>query len=139
MTAEVASKAAAKADLQDGCLFCRETDDRVIAQNELAYASLDRYPASQGHTLIIPRRHAETYFELNQAEVLAIHKLLHQAKEVLLAEDTSITGFNIGMNCGASAGQSIWHCHVHLIPRRLGDTADPRGGVRGVIPAKQSY
>ena len=99
----------------------------------------DAYPVTKGHHLIIPKRHVLTWFDLNSDERAALDKLLHQQRKVLLASDPSITGFNIGINCGEDAGQTIPHCHVHLIPRRHGDTEDPRGGVRGAIPTKQHY
>ena len=121
------------------CLFCQPPTGRVIAENDFGYAYLDGFPVSDRHTLLVPKRHAATYFDLTQLEINAIHQLLHQARETILAEDASVTGFNIGMNCGISAGQSIPHCHVHLIPRRKGDTEDPRGGVRAVIPEKRRY
>ena len=131
--------AGAQADQESDCLFCRPPNHRVLAENELAYAYLDTYPVSELHTLLVPRRHAATYFDLTEAESSAIHQLLHQARETILAEDAPVTGFNIGMNCGLSAGQSIFHCHVHLIPRRAGDNPDPKGGVRAVIPEKRRY
>jgi diadenosine tetraphosphate (Ap4A) HIT family hydrolase len=121
------------------CLFCRSPNRRVLAKNKLGYAYLDGHPVTEGHTLVVPWRHAETYFDLDAAEVSALNDLLCQAREIIVAEDRSVTGFNIGMNCGASAGQSIGHCHIHLIPRRQGDVADPRGGVRSVIPDKRRY
>ena len=79
------------------------------------------------------------YFGLYQPELNAVNRLLHQLREQRIAEDTTISGFNVGMNAGASAGQTVFHCHIHLIPRRDGDVENPRGGVRGVIPGKQSY
>jgi ATP adenylyltransferase len=121
------------------CLFCRSPNQRVLAKNDHGYAYLDSYPVTEGHTLVVPWRHAETYFDLDAAEVSALNALLQQSRQTLMAEDATISGFNIGMNCGASAGQSIWHCHIHLIPRRVGDSADPRGGVRAVIPSKRRY
>ncbi len=135
MSVGVGTQAQPEAD----CLFCQPPKDRVIAENDLAYAYLDGYPVSARHTLLVPKRHAATYFDLEQPEINAIHQLLHQARDSILADDGSVTGFNIGMNCGPSAGQSIFHCHVHLIPRREGDTKDPRGGVRAVIAEKRRY
>jgi len=127
---------------EEKCLFCKVqtgTRERVIAENVLAIAVRDGFPVTPGHTLIIPKRHVRDYFGLKQAEINAINALLHEQRAVLIKEDTTITGFNIGMNCGESAGQSVWHCHVHLIPRRLGDVEKPRGGVRHVIPGKGAY
>ena len=91
------------------------------------------------HTLIIPKRHVADYFDLYQPELNAIHDLLAQQKQIIMQEDKSVTGFNVGINAGKSAGQTIFHVHVHLIPRRDGDVDQPKGGVRGVIPQKQSY
>jgi ATP adenylyltransferase len=121
------------------CIFCTEVSDRAIDQNELALAFEDKYPVTKGHTLIIPKRHVPDYFDLHQPEVNAIHQLLHTRKAQLQTEDEAITGFNIGINMGKDAGQTIFHCHVHLIPRRDGDIDDPTGGVRGVIPDKRRY
>jgi diadenosine tetraphosphate (Ap4A) HIT family hydrolase len=123
---------------QDGCLFCHSERERV-AENELAFAIRDGFPVTPLHTLIIPRRHAPTYFDLFEPERRAINLLLDQVRADILAADKTVEGFNIGMNCGEVAGQTVMHCHVHLIPRRRGDVPEPRGGVRGVIPGKASY
>jgi ATP adenylyltransferase len=112
---------------------------RVITSNELAYAIYDGFPVTEHHCLIIPYRHAETYFDLTIEEREACHQLINDLKSVIEDMDGSVDGFNIGMNSGASAGQTVFHCHIHLIPRRTGDVENPRGGVRGVIPAKQQY
>ena len=122
------------------CLFCNlpEAVER-IESNELAVAFYDKYPVSRYHTLIIPKRHVADYFELTPEEIAAMHALLLRQKTRLQALDPAITGFNIGINVGADAGQSIFHVHMHLIPRRKGDMADPKGGVRGVIPERQKY
>jgi ATP adenylyltransferase len=122
-----------------GCIFCEISTDRILAQNELAYAIADAYAVSPLHTLIISKRHVGTFFELGQAEVNACTALINQQKKQIEAEDHSVNGFNIGVNNGASAGQTVEHCHVHLIPRRSGDVADPRGGVRHTIPGKGYY
>jgi ATP adenylyltransferase len=121
------------------CLFCGQLDSRIVAENELAYVIRDAFPVTEGHTLVIPKRHVKDYFGLEQPELNAINQLLEQQKQTLEAEDSTIDGFNIGMNCGESAGQTVFHCHVHLIPRRSGDMEKPRGGVRHVIPSKGSY
>ena len=121
------------------CLFCSITSSRVIASNKLAYVIKDGFPVTEEHTLIIPHRHAETFFDLTQDEILACNELLHQQRQLILEADSTVTGFNIGMNAGASAGQTVFHCHIHLIPRRLGDVEDPRGGIRHVIPNKGYY
>ena len=108
-------------------------------QNDLAYAIRDGFPVTEMHTLIIPKRHAATYFDLTQAEINATNSLMAQLKSDIEKADTAVTGFNIGMNSGESAGQTIFHCHIHLIPRRNGDVENPRGGVRHLIPGKGSY
>ena len=123
------------------CVFCnlKANGIKVIDENELALVFRDGYPVTKGHTLIIPKRHVSDYFELHQPEINAINQLLYRHKEKLQNEDKTITGFNVGVNSGEDAGQSIFHVHVHLIPRRKGDMDKPKGGVRGVIPEKQSY
>ena len=121
------------------CLFCDLSPTRVIMQNELAYCAHDGYPVSDLHTLIIPKRHAETYFDLTDAEREACHELLMETKASIENQDEKVNGFNIGINNGESSGQTIFHCHIHLIPRRTGDMENPRGGVRGVIPDKRTY
>ena len=121
------------------CIFCREIVDRAFLKNDLAYAVRDGFPVTDGHCLIIPFRHVETYFDLSEPEVMACNALLLQTKEQLLSTDSSIGGFNIGMNSGEVAGQTIFHCHIHLIPRRSGDVENPRGGIRHLIPGKGSY
>lgn len=121
------------------CIFCTIGEDRIIAENELCYAIRDGFPVTPMHTLVIPKRHVADYFDLYQPELNAIQALLKEQREQILAADPSVTGFNVGINAGADAGQTIFHVHVHLIPRRKGDVADPRGGVRGVIPEKQTY
>jgi len=124
---------------EKGCTFCELNNERIIAENNLAVAFYDGYPVTKHHVLIIPKRHAPTYFDLYQSEINACNQLISQTKDVIEKEDSSITGFNIGMNNGEDAGQSVFHCHIHLIPRRKGDVENPRGGVRGVIANKQSY
>jgi diadenosine tetraphosphate (Ap4A) HIT family hydrolase len=121
------------------CLFCEMTEDRIIDRNDLAYAIRDGFPVTPLHTLIIPKRHAVDYFDLTKEELLACDELLKKAKQDIQAEDASVDGFNIGMNAGSSAGQTVFHCHTHLIPRRTGDVENPRGGVRHIIPGKGFY
>ena len=123
---------------QEDCVFCNASKPH-IAKNELAIAVRDGCPVTPLHALIIPCRHAPTYFDLYEPERRAINLLLDQVKADILASDKSVKGFNIGINCNEVAGQTVMHCHVHLIPRRRGDVEDPRGGVRGVIPGKASY
>ena len=121
------------------CLFCTIDQERIIEQNDLAYVIRDGFPVTEGHSLIIPKRHAVDFFELTRDETEACNDLLHLQRNALMASDNSITGFNIGMNAGESAGQTIFHCHIHLIPRRDGDVDNPRGGVRHLIPGKGFY
>ena len=124
---------------EEGCIFCQVDAEKTITDNELCYAVRDNYPVTPLHTLVIPKRHVADYFELYQPELNAVIALLSKLKADIIATDTTVTGFNVGVNAGASAGQTIFHCHIHLIPRRDGDVANPRGGVRGVMPGKQSY
>lgn len=121
------------------CIFCDLSDHPIVAENALAVSILDNYPVSTGHTLIIPRRHFDDVFDITPDEWLACMQLLLESRRNLSEADESITGFNMGVNAGASAGQTVPHCHIHLIPRRDGDVANPEGGVRGVIPDKQHY
>ncbi|MDA0237801.1 MAG: HIT family protein [Proteobacteria bacterium] len=121
------------------CLFCdlQASDrERIVSENHLAYAVRDGSPVTEKHTLFIPKRHTLDFFGLVPGEILAINELIHEQRQMLLDSDRRIEGFNIGINCGQVAGQSVWHCHVHLIPRRKGDSEFPKGGVRHVIPYK---
>ena len=99
----------------------------------------DKYPVTRGHLLAVSKQCVANYWELSPSALKELDEVLVEAKELLESKDPSITGFNIGMNCGKSAGQTVMHFHCHLIPRRDGDTPDPTGGVRGVIPSKQNY
>lgn len=121
------------------CLFCSIPQERIIAENNLAFAIRDGFPVTDMHSLIIPKRHVEDYFGLTKDEILACDELLKIIRAKILASDNQVEGFNIGLNCGAVAGQTIFHCHTHLIPRRKGDVANPRGGVRHLIPGKGNY
>ena len=121
------------------CPFCEIGQDRIIGQNELAYAIRDGYPVTQHHSLIIPKRHVTTYFELGQAEINACTRLMQDVRKEVSSLDPTVDGFNVGINTGSTAGQTVPHCHIHLIPRRVGDVADPIGGVRNVIPGKGNY
>jgi diadenosine tetraphosphate (Ap4A) HIT family hydrolase len=114
-------------------------ENKSLRRTKLFFAIWDKYPVSKCHALIIPYRHSEDYFSMTQAEREDADHLLFQLKDQILQSDPTITGFNIGMNCGISAGQSIMHAHIHVIPRRIGDTPNPSGGVRGTIPEKMSY
>lgn len=121
------------------CLFCKMDNKRIIAESNLAYAIQDKYPVSTGHTLIIPKRHFPDYFEITQPELNAVNTLLSQIKQTLQSKDNSISAFNIGINSGPDAGQTIFHTHIHLIPRRKNDVDQPIGGVRNIIPGKGDY
>ena len=121
------------------CVFCSLPPERVILENDLAFAIRDAFPVTPLHTLVISKRHAADYFALSDAELTACDELLRQLKIDIQTEDPSATAFNIGMNAGADAGQTIFHCHIHLIPRRHGDVDNPKGGVRHLIPGKGYY
>lgn len=120
------------------CPFCNPERSRIFAHSALAVAVWDGYPVSPGHALVIPRRHVPTWFEASDEEHLALLRLVSSAK-FLIEERYRPDGYNIGINSGAAAGQTVFHLHVHLIPRFFGDVDDPRGGVRHVIPAKGHY
>jgi ATP adenylyltransferase len=127
-------------EYDDTCIFCQyRKKGEGLEGNEFAFAKLDKYPVTEGHTLIIPNRHLKDFFEITKVERNAVFDLIHIRKKQLREKDSSIEGFNIGINSGTVAGQTILHCHIHLIPRRKGDMDDPRGGVRGVIPSKMKY
>jgi len=121
------------------CPFCSYDSHRVFGLDENCLIMIDLYPVTLFHTLIVPRRHVASYFDLTPEERLSMNTLLVQSKKRIENADPSVKGFNIGVNDGEVAGQSIFHCHMHLIPRRAGDVQDPRGGVRGVIPGRRLY
>ncbi len=121
------------------CLFCNTSKKEFIFENDLAFVTFDSYPVSQFHSLIIPKRHIQNYFDLTNDELLACHGLLLKIKNKINSDDNTVGGFNIGVNSERIAGQSILHCHIHLIPRREGDVDNPQGGVRSVIPSRQHY
>lgn len=120
------------------CPFCTLPTERIIDGNDLALVIRDAYPVSPGHTLIIPRRHVGSFFELTDAEVGAMHALLKAAKADL-DQTLSPASYNVGLNDGPAAGQTVPHVHIHLIPRYPGDAKDPRGGVRWLMPGKADY
>jgi len=126
-------------DPNNPCLFCNIKESGLADENILAYSSYDTYPVSELHCLIIPKRHVKDYFDLTNEEVIACNDLIKKIKYEIIKKDSSVKGFNIGTNAGLSAGQSVMHCHIHLIPRREGDVENPQGGVRSVIPLKQHY
>ena len=122
------------------CRFCSgNIKDPIVEKWNLVLAMEDRFPVSDGHLLVVPKRHVPDWFSMNNNERREADELLRALKIKLEESDNGITGFNIGMNCGKSAGQTIFHAHIHLIPRRDGDTPNPTGGVRGVIPEKMCY
>jgi ATP adenylyltransferase len=121
------------------CLFCNIDKKRIVSENNLCYSINDKYPVTEGHSLIIPKRHFDDYFEIRQPELNSINVLIQETKEILLAKDSSISGFNIGVNSGLDAGQTIMHTHIHLIPRRKNDTPNSIGGVRNIIPGMGNY
>lgn len=121
------------------CIFCNLNPNReIIAQNDLALAFFDVFPVNPGHALIIPKRHVADYFDLTEDEVAAMQALLREVKAIV-EKRFNPDGYNIGVNVNAAAGQSVFHVHMHLIPRYKGDVENPKGGVRGVIPSKQKY
>ncbi len=125
---------------KDQCIFCDKTNCKIIQTTNYFFIIRDTaYPVTKHHTLIISNRHVSDYFDLIEEEIIELNKILNKQKKELQKLDNEITGFNVGVNIGKDAGQSIMHCHIHLIPRRNGDVEDPRGGVRGVIPSKQKY
>ena len=126
-------------DPNNPCLFCNIKENEITYDNSLAYASYDTYPVSNHHCLIIPKRHVKDYFGLTDEELIACNELLKKVKDEIIIKDQTVEGFNIGTNIGKSSGQSILHCHFHLIPRRVDDVENPQGGVRSVIPNKQHY
>ena len=127
-------------DIRDeGCVFCGIEKGRVVDENELSYVIYDRFPVTEFHMLIIPKRHTPTYFDLGQAEVNACHQLMNRVRTLITSDDPTIMGFNVGINDGELAGQTVPHCHIHLIPRREGDVDNPRGGIRHVIPNQGNY
>ena len=126
-------------DPNNPCLFCNIKESECVHENKLAYASYDSFPVSDFHCLIIPKRHIKDYFELSKDELIACDELIKTVKDEIIFKDKSVKGFNLGTNIGKTSGQSILHCHFHLIPRRDGDVENPQGGVRSVIPNKQYY
>ena len=126
-------------DPNNPCLFCDIKESVLAEENDLAYASYDTYPVTDHHCLIIPKRHIKDYFDLTKEEIIACDQLIKKMKKKIEIKDNFVKGFNIGANSGKVAGQSIMHCHIHLIPRRECDVKSPKGDVRSVIPLKQHY
>jgi diadenosine tetraphosphate (Ap4A) HIT family hydrolase len=127
------------ATYQVECVFCDMPADKKLIENDLAYCILDAHPETPGHTLIIPKRHFADYFQIDRAELEAIDDLARIRHKQLLADDPTISGFNLGVNSGGSAGQTVFHTHIHLIPRHDGDTENPAGGVRKLITGRGEY
>jgi diadenosine tetraphosphate (Ap4A) HIT family hydrolase len=119
------------------CIFCH-LHRPILAETKLSLAFLDRFPVSKGHTLIIPRRHVISLSQMTTEEYTDAFALVRQVKDIL-QEKFKPQGFNVGVNCGNAAGQSVFHAHIHLIPRYTGDVPTPRGGVRNIIPGKGDY
>lgn len=133
----MAEKTEIKRDPNNPCLFCKDPRG-VSLEHALAYSARDTYAVSPGHTLVIPRRHVASFFELTAEEVNACMQLITEER-VRLDQEFKPDGYNIGVNVGQAAGQSIFHVHIHLIPRYKGDVENPQGGVRHVIPKKGHY
>jgi diadenosine tetraphosphate (Ap4A) HIT family hydrolase len=120
------------------CPFCHMEKSRIHQESECAIAFFDAFPVTEGHTLVIPKQHVGSVFDLPEEEQAALWRLVALVRAKLMAELTP-DGFNVGVNDGAAAGQTVMHAHVHVIPRREGDVADPRGGVRWIVPEKAKY
>ena len=120
------------------CPFCNPVADKIVAKNDLCYARWDRFPVSKGHLLVIPFRHIPDFFSMTAEEKHAVLALVDECKDVIETE-FSPAGYNIGFNVGTAAGQTVMHCHCHVIPRYVGDVRDPKGGVRGVVPGERGY
>jgi|TARA_B110000037_G_scaffold54044_1_gene66295 diadenosine tetraphosphate (Ap4A) HIT family hydrolase len=121
------------------CIFCNKEKLDNIYNDDIFYVIRDGYPVTKGHTLIILNDHNKSYFDLRDVDIIRLNQIIRFQKDELIEKDNSISGFNIGINQGKDAGQTVMHLHIHLIPRRKGDVEDPKGGVRGVIPVKQNY
>ena len=126
-------------DPNNPCLFCNIKESGCAHENNLAFASYDSYPVSKHHCLIIPKRHINDFFDLTTEELLSCNDMIKKVKDEIINKDKTVKGFNLGTNIGKISGQTILHCHFHLIPRREGDVESPQGGVRSVIPNKQHY
>jgi ATP adenylyltransferase len=124
---------------ENNCIFCNIEQDRIVGENNLAILVEDKYPVTNLHSLIIPKRHTSDYFSVNQPEINAINQLLVYAKDIISKKDSTISGFNIGFNCGEVSGQTVMHTHMHLIPRRHDDIPDPTGGIRNLLPNMGRY
>ena len=121
------------------CSFCTLHSNRIVSENCDFLIIRDGFPVTEHHSLIITKQHDLMLSDMSEAQLLCMHEAIQQAKDDILKTDSSVTGFNIGINEGEDAGQTVMHFHCHVIPRRKGDMQNPRGGVRGVIPEKQKY
>ena len=122
------------------CPFCQSVaSNRMEVEYGSVFAIHDKFPVTEGHHLVVTKRHVADYFAMSYNEKLDAEALLSLLKRQLLEDDPSVQGFNVGMNCGEVAGQTVMHAHIHLIPRRVGDVDDPRGGVRGCVPERMGY
>lgn len=124
--------------MADCCPFCNLDRSRIVYETDLAYSIRDGYPISPGHTLILPKKHRASFFDLNTQEQNEIMDVIRLMRQKLIAEYHP-DGFNLGINDGPAAGQTVMHLHIHLVPRFLGDCDDPRGGVRWIFPEKAAY
>lgn len=120
------------------CPFCNVREEEIVLKNKLCFARYDKYPVNKGHLLIVSFRHFDNYFNATKDEKILILDLIDKSKEFLKV-NYNPDGYNIGINCGETAGQTVMHFHCHVIPRYRGDIENPRGGVRGVIPHKMNY
>ena len=124
----------------DICPFCQAARGKQISvEYGSVFAIHDKYPVTEGHHLVISKRHVSSYFEMNFNEKRDTEALLSLLKRQIVEDDPGVQGFNVGMNCGEVAGQTVMHAHIHLIPRRVGDVEEPQGGVRGCVPGKMGY
>jgi len=122
------------------CPFCQcAASNRMVVEYGSVFAIYDKYPVTEGHHLVVTKKHVADYFAMSYNEKRDAEALLSLLKRQMLEDDPSVQGFNVGMNCGQVAGQTVMHAHIHLIPRRVGDVEDPRGGVRGCVPEKMGY
>ena len=119
------------------CIFCQR-DRPVLAETKLSLAFVDSFPVANGHALVIPKRHVATIWELTTEEYTDAFELVRHLKD-LMQEKYQPQGFNVGVNCGEAAGQSVMHAHIHIIPRYAGDVENPKGGIRNIIPGKGNY
>jgi len=122
----------------EGCIFCEKNGREIIAENKLAKAFYDQFPVNKGHTLVVPKRHMEQYFDATLEEQQSITRLVYEVKDIL-QEKFQPDGYNIGVNVGQAAGQTVFHLHIHVIPRYRGDVEDPRGGIRKIKKSMVPY